>query len=368
MNVEDPYELLGIARDATADQIRRAYEAKLNGAAAANALHRAQRIDAAYSILRDPHRRELFDREGIVLDLPRLGSDLPAPAAPAPPSSPRATSRKQRRKGRRGRGLPTAITLIVAMSLVGAAVQFGLLRHAAGQAFANDVWQAPSSTSIEGFPVHYGLHRGRLLPAVAPPSAPGRYAFQLSSTKTPPRWDPCAPIRYVVSGNEPFRGANDALTSAIAEVSADTGLQFVYAGTTTEVPDNYRLPYQPTMYGKRWAPVLIAWTDSSVVPRLAGTVVGLGGGTAVTIDGRSRVVSGIVTFDDPDLARMAQRRHGAVVVREVMLHELGHLVGLAHVKDPTQVMYPNASPLAHYSAGDRRGLAILGDGPCPTSY
>lgn len=49
----------------------------------------------------------------------------------------------------------------------------------------------------------------------------------------------------------------------------------------------------------------------------------------------------------------------------VVLHELGHLVGLAHINDPSQVMYPRSDTrLSGYNQGDRTGLAALGHGPC----
>ncbi|MDP9497989.1 MAG: M10 family metallopeptidase domain-containing protein [Actinomycetota bacterium] len=46
-----------------------------------------------------------------------------------------------------------------------------------------------------------------------------------------------------------------------------------------------------------------------------------------------------------------------------LLHELGHLVGLAHVEDPGQLMHPQGR-IAAYGAGDLRGLAAAGSGPC----
>jgi predicted Zn-dependent protease len=53
----------------------------------------------------------------------------------------------------------------------------------------------------------------------------------------------------------------------------------------------------------------------------------------------------------------------------VVLHEFGHLVGLDHVTDPSQLMYKQ--PTAHangFEDGDRRGLALLSGGPCFRDY
>jgi hypothetical protein len=48
-----------------------------------------------------------------------------------------------------------------------------------------------------------------------------------------------------------------------------------------------------------------------------------------------------------------------------MLHELGHLVGLAHTSDSTQIMYSESQfNVNKYGAGDRRGLALLGAQAC----
>jgi hypothetical protein len=46
---------------------------------------------------------------------------------------------------------------------------------------------------------------------------------------------------------------------------------------------------------------------------------------------------------------------------KVVLHELGHVLGLDHVVDPAQVMHPSlvSSPAA-WGAGDLAGLRLLG--------
>lgn len=111
--------------------------------------------------------------------------------------------------------------------------------------------------------------------------------------------------------------------------------------------------------------MLIAWTDPSTAAKLQGQIVGLGGGQAVTTNGEQRLVTGIVFLDAPELSLMAQRPDGAAQVHAVMLHELGHLVGLQHVGDSASIMYPTSSAdVLDYSSGDLRGLAAAGRGPC----
>ena len=65
------------------------------------------------------------------------------------------------------------------------------------------------------------------------------------------------------------------------------------------------------------------------------------------------------SIDDGDYVA----RHQAL--RAVVLHEFGHLLGLAHVTDPSEVMYPEAHlSVTDYSAGDLRGLHAVSTGPC----
>ncbi|HEU5035156.1 MAG TPA: matrixin family metalloprotease [Mycobacteriales bacterium] len=111
--------------------------------------------------------------------------------------------------------------------------------------------------------------------------------------------------------------------------------------------------------------MLVAWTDPSRVSRLDGAVIGLGGDYAIAVNGHPRAVTGIVYLDAPDLARMAQSARGRNQVRAVILHELGHLVGLGHVPDRGAIMYPESLPgVWQFSAGDLRGLAAAGRDDC----
>jgi curved DNA-binding protein CbpA len=65
VRTDDPYELLGIPRDAGAERIRRAYELEVQRAHRAGATAHAVALSRAYDTLSDPGRRALFDRHGL---------------------------------------------------------------------------------------------------------------------------------------------------------------------------------------------------------------------------------------------------------------------------------------------------------------
>jgi hypothetical protein len=204
-----------------------------------------------------------------------------------------------------------------------------------------------------------------------PPAGMGGYAFSMTHEDgSPVAFDPCRAIHYVVRrGGEP-PGGHELLTSAFSQLSAATGLQFVDDGITLEAPSETRAPYQPETYGDRWAPVLIAWSSAAETSMLGDGILGRAGPDNFgTGEVRSmRLVSGLAVFNGPALGQQLSSGNDSKA-RAVLLHELGHLVGLAHVPDPYQVMYDtNAYPLSTYRAGDLRGLEQLGRGPCFRDY
>lgn len=182
----------------------------------------------------------------------------------------------------------------------------------------------------------------------------------VDSEGRPARWDPCRPIHYVVgSALAPTTGRAD-LAAALGRLSKVSGLVFVDDGDTTESPSQARAGYQPRRYGKRWAPLLVAWADP------ARSDLGLGHGVAgvtvaVAIPGRDggSIVTGQVALDANH--QLPAGFGPGATEGEVLLHELAHAVGLGHVLDPTQVMYPQTTNSeSQYGAGDRAGLAALG--------
>jgi hypothetical protein len=207
-------------------------------------------------------------------------------------------------------------------------------------------------------------------PLGTPPPTTGSTAFVLQESPKEGQqfvaYDPCRPVHYVVRPENALTGGDILIREAVAAVSQASGLQFVYDGTTTEDPADDRQTFQPDRYGKRWAPVLIAWSTPGESPSLVGDVAGDGGSSYAQVAGQPLVLAaGQVRLDTPDLAGiMASRTDGAAQVRAIIMHELGHVLGLDHVNDPTQLMNAKNMGVLDFAAGDRAGLVLLGTGPC----
>ncbi len=218
-------------------------------------------------------------------------------------------------------------------------------------------------------------------PAPAPPPSPahpvvvataaaavvsgGAFAFeQRSPDGSPARWDPCTPIHYVVNLTDAPPTAAADVAGAIARVSAATGIGFVADGITDEEPSRSRPNEEPARYGHRWAPLLIAWIHGASSDFITTDgALGEGGATWVAPAGGPDVyVTGQVAIS-ADTTRNLPAGFGAgATIGLLLLHELGHVVGLAHVTDPAEVMYPRLQPrdAAAYGPGDLAGLAALG--------
>jgi hypothetical protein len=202
-------------------------------------------------------------------------------------------------------------------------------------------------------------------PLSGTPSTSYRFEMFQADRTTPVTWSPCRPIHYVVRPDNAPTGGAEMISAAFAQLHQATGFVFVNDGTTSESPSQDRPAYQKDRYGDRWAPVLVLWATPDEVPDFGIDVLGEAGPQRVTTgSGDYAYVTGDVALDPFKIGGVAHRE-GTATASAVILHELGHLMGLAHVNDRRQVMFPALNyEVRSYAAGDLAGLARLSTGPC----
>ncbi len=236
-----------------------------------------------------------------------------------------------------------AVSVVAALGLVAAAVLF----H-------------PSS-QMEAVRRLVGLGAERRLPAPPVVDSGGTFTFAMTQpgSSDPVGWDPCRTVEYAVNPAGMPDGARPMVDRAVARISAATGLAFEDVGDTDRRPfTGSRVPFGGDL------PVVIGWADAAEYPGLAGGVAGLGGGAAEDgSQGRRYYISGGVVLDTEVFtpANVAQQPR---VMEAVVVHELAHVVGLAHVSEPMELMFGDNSGQVELGPGDREGLARLGSVPC----
>lgn len=173
------------------------------------------------------------------------------------------------------------------------------------------------------------------------------HAYIDGAAKASARWNACDPIRYAMNPALAPKWARSEYRRALREVTAATGLRFTYAGTSSFTPYTRNERDFPAA-----ADMVLAWSTPKRVPGLGGSTVGLGG---ATYSGTVRY-NGRAVFDAT--AHMTRAKW-----RTTILHEIGHVIGLGHVGDRQQIMFPTVTNGdAVYARGDLIGLDALGAG------
>ena len=265
-----------------------------------------------------------------------------------------------------------AATTSTAVVLAAAAVLAGVAPAVAAQTSAGGASErAISGTSASEAVVRSRQVARRTVSGLKTAAAPTSTSFTFGSLLDgkPVRWDPCNPIRWTSNTSRGPAGGLGVLKAAVAQIAAQTGTTWTYAGASNAVPG---AGYLPSTTRTAYPPVLLGWTDgrsSDLLASQPANVLGMARNAWFGVrraDGSSVAAlrAGVVALDATDRLPLT----GPLSWQAVALHELSHVVGLGHTSDPRQLLAPVLPRyLAGLQAGDRAGLTRVGRaGGCVT--
>ena len=165
------------------------------------------------------------------------------------------------------------------------------------------------------------------------------------------RWNPCAPIHYLVNMGGYSDSFRPVIAEAVERLQAATGLLLIPVGDTTFMP-TLATPSPPPSVGGE---LVIALGDELQTDLVPGQTVG-----RAFISYFTTILRASLVIDMGDVGKNPP--WNGVGPGPVLMHELGHTVGLGHVTDGTQLMNTTASSSGptSYAAGDLTGLWQLG--------
>ena len=199
---------------------------------------------------------------------------------------------------------------------------------------------------------------------VRPPYSPlGRKRQHTFADRPRVRWDSCREIRWVFNPEHSPKRALRQVRKGMRRIHLATGLDFDYVGRTDQKPNPYG-------HNVDKADLIIGWRtakDFRPFAKSPGTV-GLGGNTYYSgfqeAHG-SRInlaVQGGVVLNASMRRKLDNGFGKGATWGEVIIHELGHVMGLAHTGARSQIMYYSMRQRdASWGAGDLSGFRRLGD-------
>jgi hypothetical protein len=184
-----------------------------------------------------------------------------------------------------------------------------------------------------------------------------KYSFD-----TMTRWNPCTTIGYRVNARQGTRGAVGDTRRAFARISKATGFRFAYRGSTRRIPQHDSNSWYPSD-----TQIVVAWARPSQSSLLSAYPKAAGVGSSMAYSGffngdgsrTNKIVKGMVVLN-------SQYRFGSgfghgTTRGDLLLHEIGHSMGLSHSGATEQMMYAYLTrSSARYGKGDLHALEVRG--------
>jgi hypothetical protein len=223
------------------------------------------------------------------------------------------------------------------------------------------VRQRPKWLSLAVFVLISVVGLSSWLGGADPDDAEPTYAFLETIGGQPVTYSSCSLIQVAVypAGGPP--NAEQLVREAVSRMRSATGLNIVVIGAYGGHAPNWNFEAGPTLPDD---PISVSWQDGNAIAELSDHVAGLGGSRILTgPNGGRELVAGTIALSSDYYAQLTDEADQGEALA-VLLHEFGHVFGLAHVDSARELMYEEVTDLTSFGPGDLEGLRLLGQGPC----
>jgi hypothetical protein len=157
-------------------------------------------------------------------------------------------------------------------------------------------------------------------------------------------WRTCDAIQVLVNPGPGGASAFAEIRAAFDEAASFSGLRFDLRRDDALVPQaNWAVSGSVASYGSP-PPVLVAWVDPSQTDLLREGVAGAAVANPLRLRTGRHLVTGAVALDASQYDDFLAGAGAGKTRRNLLLHEIGHLLGLDHVDDHAALMYTVVGP------------------------
>ena len=180
-----------------------------------------------------------------------------------------------------------------------------------------------------------------VLPNILQHTDPPESAYTQRASRETVTWRNCKPISVVLGKKNMDPDKNRLVRESLKAMTEATGLSFVISGTTDEIPQTNWSIVGPKAPGAQYPPVYIGWLENEETDILSTRdTLGATVANPITTNSHRQLVSGAVVFNNSLYQSISASSASGETRRNLVLHELGHLVGLDHVES-LSIMHSN---------------------------